>query len=164
MNKKKSLNAINEVGYHCSPYMFNLDDINFVTLSYFVTVRCHDKDNKSDAQIMCPHDKQDEWVELLDFEYEPDKNEVWDDIGEWDYGDWDSAAVGRGQITLYLYFKQQPCPANGTTFKTIEDDGAIETWTVKDDEVYNSDGKFCNRSEWQECTIFIAKQYPTEKK
>src|SRR5581483_10715692 len=100
LNKQQQeiLDDINEVGYHCSTVLFNIPNVDFITLPYYIEVRCHDKEHKSDARIMAKHSDQDEWVKLLDFEYEPSQDEVWEDLEEWNYGDWDDAATGRGKI------------------------------------------------------------------
>ena len=155
--KQEIVDEVNISGYYCGPEVFDIQDINVITVPFYLEVRAYDKDNKSDATVMRVHDKQEEWVKLLDFDYEPSDDDKWEDIDEWSYGDHDDPAIGRGKMDMYVYFKNQTCPENGTKFKTVEDDGTIETWTVKNDEVYNGEDKFCARDEWNDYSLFIVK-------
>ena len=73
--REKIIREVNVNGYHCSPIKMDLstENIKRLGLLYYVELRCFDKEDRSDVKISGAHQKQDEWVEELGFEYRPNK-------------------------------------------------------------------------------------------
>lgn len=148
-DQNRMIQEVNTNDYFCSPHKFNFPPgINRMKLTYYITVPDFDK------KII---QEQDPWVSLLGFNYEPKVTDKWEYV--------DGSSPNRGSMNIYLYYKRQSCPTNGTTFECLHQ-GDIETWQVKDDRIYDTrtigihDKLISAVKDWDDLNVYIIDDSP----
>lgn len=143
-------------GYYCTRQQYAIPQVNRIALPYYLKVYTHDKEDKTDVKVSDVHDKQKDWVKLFEFDYQPTDKDNFEPVGEWDYSDWDDPATCKGVMNVYLYYKPQPCPPEGTTFKGLYDgEGMIETWKISNGFVCQDDVEYASIASWDSYGLFI---------
>jgi len=128
-------------GFSIKPDKFTVPRVHRSGQKYYVEVMSHDKDEHDDMIVSHSHDDQNDWVELLGFNYSAGKkdNDRFEDfVGEWDYSDWDDPCFCKAYIYMYIYYPEAPLfiPENHSTFRCFNmEDGTIITCKIDDNVV-----------------------------
>jgi hypothetical protein len=154
---------VNDDGYHCKQPNENCPTVKglmTMLLPLIVRVSTMDKEDFNDQHFSDIRiDDQKPWFKR--FGYDPDTFNITDDTDwnidkkKWDFRDWDDPAINLATVYITTYYRRQSCPVEGSIFDTVNDDGDILEWTIRDGKLICDGDEIDGISAWNEYEMFI---------
>lgn len=122
----------------------------------FIRIYTWNKIHMEDIHVGDMLDTQNDWVDYLEFDYEPTDSD-WKDTDEDDLFDIGPSfpLEGKSIILVNIYYQISPPPKEGSSLKCFDKNGNIENWTVKDGKLYCENKYFAKLEEWDSYKLFV---------
>lgn len=134
---------VTQKGYSCQPgWCGDIPGLCKIELPYYFNVYTWHYDRQEDIHVSDRECDQEEWVQQLDFNYEPQDDDDFEVIDDFDRDAHDSPFRAKAKLMITVYYKVLDKPPN--RFKAIFEDGNVESATLKNNIIYVNDEEICS--------------------
>lgn len=134
---------VTEKGYSCQPGCHDdIPDLHKLDLPYYFNIYTWDYERQEDIHVSDRDCDQEEWVQQLNFEYQPQDDDDFEIIEEFDRDAHDSPFRAKVKLMIPVYYRcLDKLPLR---FKAIFEDGNVEDALVKNGIIYINDEEICS--------------------
>lgn len=132
-----------EKGYACRPgCRDDIPGLHKLELPYYFNIYTWDYNREDDIHVSDRDCDQEEWVQQLNFDYQPQDDDASDIIDDWDRDAHDSPFRAKVKMMIPVYYQYLDKPP--ARFKAIFEDGNVEDAILKNSIIYINDEEICS--------------------